>query len=72
MKQASKPHVGMKADEVLKMAGRSAEHAGWPRVVERDGAGRVHAIEWVYEDVVVLLRHDGKVFRVVEVRDVGE
>jgi len=67
-----RPRVGMKADEVLKMKMRSQENADWPRVTKRDGHGRIEEVEWTYPDCVVVLRHDGALFRVAEVRDNDE
>jgi len=61
------PHVGMRADEVLKMKGRDWLHAkGWHGWKMDDGT-----VEWRYPDCVVVLAHDGLMYRVVEVREVG-
>jgi hypothetical protein len=62
---ANKPYIGMKADEVLKMKGRSwLDAEGWCGHKMPDGS-----VEWRYADCVVVLRHDGKMYRVVEVRE---
>jgi hypothetical protein len=60
-----KPEVGMTADEVLRLEGRS-----WLDTESLCGhdAGD-GSREWVYADCTVVLRHDGLLWRVVEVRD---
>lgn len=64
------PLVGMSADEVLRLPGRSEQHASAdPKVAGQDGNGLV--VLWFYPDCVVELRHDGNRYRVVEVEEVG-
>jgi hypothetical protein len=62
---AEQIEVGMTADEARALEGRQWWHAeGWcGHEVE---GGRV---EWRYADCTVVLEHDGKLWRVVEVRD---
>jgi len=68
IEQASEIKVGMTADEVLKMRGRSEDHAtANPKVMAADGDRLV--VEWSYADCVVVLRHDGNRYGVSEVRD---
>ena len=63
------PTVGMRTDELLKVKGRSEDHiVKNPFVSGRDEHGLV--VEWYYEDCTVELRHDGVLYRVVEVREV--
>jgi len=63
--------VGMKADEVLKMRGRSEDYSvRGPKVIEAGPEG-LRVVEWYYEDCTVELRHDGALWRVSEVRDAG-
>lgn len=66
-KPPSKPRVGMRADELLKMRGRSrADAVGFPEwIVPRQSAA------WHYRDCSVLLEHDGVCYRVKEVKDAG-
>jgi len=62
---SDKPEVGMTADEARAMEGRSWLHArNWCGHDVGDGSR-----EWAYEDCTVILRHDGLLWRVVEVRD---
>ena len=59
--------VGTKADEVLKMRGRSEDHiVANPKVTGTDERGLV--VEWYYRDCTVELRYDGVMYRVAEVR----
>ena len=60
--------IDMSADEVLRLPGRSMEHASAdPKVTGQDANGLV--VEWRYPDCVVELRHDGNRYRVTEVKD---
>ena len=64
-------HVGMKADEVLKLRGRHEDHAVKDLFVSgADEHGLV--VEWYYADCTVELRHDGTLYRVVKVTEKGE
>jgi hypothetical protein len=70
-KPASRVRVGMAADEVLKLRGRSLDDSiGEPTVVAHNGDGFVAEIVWHYLDADVVLRHDGSRFRVADVRGV--
>jgi len=65
---SDKPEVGMTADEVLRLEGRSwLEADGW---MGREVGG--DRVEWAYTDCTVVLEHDGQLWRVVEVRDVED
>ncbi|RPJ40138.1 MAG: hypothetical protein EHM35_00600 [Planctomycetaceae bacterium] len=64
------PHIGMKADEVLKMAGRSAEDATEdPTWIGRDEHGWI--VVWHYADCVVILHRRMGCYRVREVHEVA-
>jgi hypothetical protein len=69
MKVASAVRVGMPADDVLKMRGRSAEYAiAMPTQVGLEKEG--HIIAWHYFDCDVILHRRNGCYRVKEVADV--
>lgn len=69
MKVASAVRVGMKADEVLKMRGRSREYAiEMPTEVGKDEEGYV--VAWHYFDCDVILHRRNGCYRVREILDV--
>jgi hypothetical protein len=69
MKVASAVRVGMPADDVLKMRGRSSEYAiAVPTEVDKDEMGYV--VAWHYFDCDVLLHWRNGCYRVREVLDV--
>ena len=60
--------VGMTADEVLALPGRSAAHAvGGPKVVGKDGHGFV--TKWFYPDCTVTLHRRDGAYRVRGVKN---
>ena len=69
-KQPSPIKVGIRADELLKMRGRSEDFViRDQKVVGKDENGLI--VEWHYQDCTVTLGHDGKMYRVREVKDEG-
>ncbi len=62
----SDPHIGMKADEVLKMKGRSVDDAVRDPTPLFDPTGEILQVTWHYADCDVVLAHDGKCYRVRE------
>lgn len=66
----SKPHIGMKADEVLKMKGRSANDSHQDPSVTFGPDGEIIQVVWHYDDLSVTLAYDGSCYRVKEVHDV--
>jgi len=67
-KRVSKIRIGMRADEVLKLRGRSEDFIVQnPRVLGNDDHGLV--VKWFYGDCEITLKHDGKVYRVAEIED---
>lgn len=70
MKVASAVRVGMPADDVLKMRGRSVEYAiAAPTEVDKEEEGYV--VAWHYFDCDVILHRRNGCYRVREVLDVG-
>lgn len=61
------PHVGLPADELLKMRGRGQEQIlEWPSpIMGMDAEGLL--IDWHYEDCTVRLHRRGGRYRVAEV-----
>jgi len=71
MKRASQIRIGMGADEVLKLRGRSEDFiVENPRVLGHDGRGLV--VKWFYGDCTVTLRRNGKVYRVSDVKNIED
>lgn len=63
-----RPHIGMKADEVLKMGGRGRLAATLdPEVIGEDG-GRL-VVEWHYDDIILEIRWRKGAYRVAAIRD---
>ena len=63
----SKPRIGMKADDLLKMRGRGKDNRHKDgRLVAREG-GRL-VVEWSYKDCTVELRFRRGAYRVAAVR----
>ena len=68
MRAATTIREGVKADEVLKMRGRSSEFAvNRPTMEGKDENG--HIIAWHYEDCDVVLHWRNGCYRVKEVRE---
>ena len=68
MRIATTVHTGLRADEVLKMRGRSVEFAVQrPTMEGRDENGFI--IAWHYEDCDVVLHWYNGCYRVKEVRE---
>jgi len=65
---SDEPEVGMTADEVLRLPGRGFWAAEGLCGHDAGDGSR----EWAYADCVVVLRHDGLLWRVVEVRDAAD
>lgn len=66
MKPPSPVRLGMPADEVLKLRGRSeAESTTLPRVIGQDEEG--HVVEWYYPDIIVEMRRRNGQYRVAKV-----
>ena len=65
------PTVGMRTDELRVLPGREEDDlVKNPFVSGEDDNGLI--VEWYYEDCTVELRHDGVLYRVAEVREVGK
>ena len=61
------PSVGTKADEVLRMEGRSEDHLVQnPKVIGQDDHGLV--VEWQYADCVLVLGYRDGQYWVAEVK----
>ena len=60
---------GLRADELLKMAGRSQKHIlSWPsKVVGKDDGGLI--VQWEYEDCTVTLKRWNGCYRVAEIAE---
>ena len=66
MRIASTVRIGTKADEVLKMRGRSGDvQVAYPSYVGKDGQGFV--VAWHYEDCDIILHRREGCYRVKEV-----
>lgn len=63
MKLPTKPHIGLKSNELLKMRGRSRIDAVAPPQWIELGKSAV----WHYQDCSIVLEHDGQEYRVKEI-----